>query len=225
MKKTLLVLPLVLLVIAGCSKTPTGPSDNADNEAAYLDNYFVDTNLGIQFAYQDAVFDDISKAKAKVSSIDNTIVYDNPDLEKPLSISVFTKKEDQSIENAILDLLTQQGKDASDCVIVNRWDRWANTDYGSYIIDFANPDISYTQSEQDAIDAAANGEWGSDMKRKEIYNQKLAESCSLYADPMNLWTSKGYASEFVYNRKQSFVFLAGSNEKPFYRPETLSFLQ
>lgn len=222
MKKVLLILPVIALTVAGCNKIQNPPTGD---EAAYLDNYFVDQNLGIQFAYQQSVFEDVSKGKAKVTSVDNTIIYDSPDLDKPLSLSVFTKKEDQSIENAILGLISQQGKDPSKCVVVNRGDWWANTDYTNYIIDFSDPAVTYTQAEQDAIDAAANTEGGSDMKKKEIYNQKLIETCSLYADPMGIWAETSSASEFVYNRKQSFVFLPGVTGKPFYRPETLSFLQ
>jgi len=183
MKKVLLILPVIALTVAGCNKIQNPPTGD---EAAYLDNYFVDQNLGIQFAYQQSVFEDVSKGKAKVTSVDNTIIYDSPDLDKPLSLSVFTKKEDQSIENAILGLISQQGKDPSKCVVVNRGDWWANTDYTNYIIDFSDPAVTYTQAEQDAIDAAANTEGGSDMKKKEIYNQKLIETCSLYADPMGI---------------------------------------
>ncbi len=184
-------------------------------------NLYSNDELGIQFAYSSPEF------KGKLEVEDNEIIYHYPDSLDIQYIAVFQKAEGQSIEEAILALVKEKGKNPDDCTVVNEGPYWANENYTAYTLDLSQPTLVYTEEELAAIaeaDAEAvvdtgpfDGEW---MKGK-IMNDRLIAACSDYADPLGLATFKTVTSSFIFNKKTEFVFLPSYAEPQFYDPSTL----
>ena len=139
-------------------------------------------------------------------------------------IMVFQKDPNVSIEDAILKLIEDEGKGPSDCIIEKA---------DKIKIDLANPTITHTNEELERIaeaDAQAeadggpfNGDW---MKRK-IYNERLVELCSEYAEPAWLGTSKSIGSYFLYDDSVpgKFIFLDESYTATFYEYGSIEFIE
>lgn len=209
---------------APVAKKPAQPVISQQNnkiKIAEQEGYYTNSELGIKFAYSSDDFKD------KLIVQDNKIIYKDPINPDPNYIELFTKKDTQTIENAILDIVKNKGKDINNCKVINNGEYWANSKYSQYFLDLANPKISYSKQELEEIalaDAEAkkdggpfNGEW----KKQEIYNKRLIENCSDYANPLGLGTSKTTPSQFIYNNKNKFVFLPGLINPSFYRDDSI----
>lgn len=185
-------------------------------------DYFENKDLWIVFRY----LPDMYIGKLVVDN--NTIKYVfDTDGGENFYIQVFTKKNDETIENAILEIIRKEWKNQKDCKVINRSAWWWNEKYTAYGIDLVNTEIDYTQSELGEIEEAEDiakkdgGPFGGESKKREIYNRRLIEKCSHYADPLGLWTSKTIPSTFVYNNKNRFIFLPGLYDAPFYDPSSI----
>jgi len=221
---------LAILLISGCAaKTDIKP--RAENlatsipEIAPIDNTlktYENKDLGIKFLYK---FDDIA-FHGKISVKDNVISYVDPNDSPSQYIVVFTKKNDQTVEEAILDAVKAKGKDPKNCIVVNNGGYWAVPGYQEYVLDLANQKIIYTKAERQKIKEAeiesAKGDsyYSGGMAEKEIYNQRLVASCSEYAEPLGLATSQTTPSRFVYNGKNKILFLPGLFDPAFYQDDS-----
>lgn len=148
-------------------------------------------------------------------------------------IKVFYKEKDQSIEDAILDLIASEGKNPDDCVI-ERTDSGYGTMNGHYKIDLVDQNIVYTEEELQRIadaDVDANSDGGpfnGDWMKHKIYNERLIEACTEYADPAGLGTSTSHGSSFEYNEYRAndrFIFLEESADPEFYERGSIEFIR
>lgn len=184
---------------------------------------FSSKKLGVTFAYNGGRNPDYISVNA------NKITYKDPALTKEDSITIFQKSASSSIENAILETVANQGKNPDDCVVVNNGAYWGNPAYTAYQLGLKNKTITYTTEElaeiaQSDLEAKKDGgPFDGELKKQEIYNRRIVTSCSQYADPLGLGTSKSEPSMFVYNNKDTFVFLPGSYDPPFYQESSLVF--
>lgn len=190
-------------------------------------DHYVNRKLGIQFQYPEGEWGEAYMGDLQTDG--NMIFYDWGDNIE--YIKVFEKEENQSFEDVILDLIEQEGKNPKNCQVIDRGAYWANPEYTQYIIDFADPEITYTPEELEAIEQAeadvqANGGFqGGSWKTEEIYNQRLIEACSEYADPLGLATCKTIRSKFLTS-KSKFAFLPGLLCSPsFYDIDSIEFLK
>jgi hypothetical protein len=231
MKKVIAICSALLGIIflAGCGQQstsqiqPTASAPVAQQPTTTIDqvNYFTNNELGIKFIYQSDYF------KGKLTVQDNKVIYKHPDTDNFDYIALFTKKDTQTIEEAILAAVKNEDKNPANCKVVNKGEYWANPKYNEYVLDLANSKITYTKQESEEIRLADleakndggpfNGEW----KKQEIYNKRLVGNCSDYAEPLGLGTSKSTHSRFIYNNKNRIVFLPGSWEPPFYQENSI----
>lgn len=232
----------------GCSKqeilseiTKTGTISETNNQISVSslsiyendnNNIFFDKKLWIKFEYS---FNDY---KWKLETKDNQIIYNYPDWwegilwNKYKYISIYTKKENQTIEDSIFDIIKNKWKDIKNCKVILKEEQYrGNPKYSVYVLDLANSKITYSKKELEEIkkaDEEAKKDWGPfdwELKKKEIYNKRLIEKCSEYADPQGLWTSKTLPSQFIFNNKNKFIFLPASWEPPFFKEETVEFIE
>lgn len=238
MRKIVILSSLLLGVVflAGCGQQPVSqtqpttptpvanqqaPQQNNQTKIAEQDGYFTNSELGIKFAYSSDEY------KGKLTVQGNKIIYKYPNTDNTQYIELFAKKDTQTIEEAILEIVKNNGKDIKNCKVVNKGEYWANPKYNEYVLDLANPKISYSKQELNEIKLADveakkdggpfNGEW----KKQEIYNNRLVENCSEYANPLGLGTSKTVPSQFIYNNKTKFVFLPGLSDPSFYKEDSI----
>lgn len=182
---------------------------------------YVSKNLGIKFQYPQGF---IGQAVEQ----GNEIMV--PSWSPIMYIAVFEKSADETIENSILNIVKNEGKDPKNCKVVLRdTEKSGNQEY---VIDLATP-ITYTKEEQTEIRLADKnwtpdaGPVNGDYKKMEIYNKRLIDNCSSYADPLGLATSTTAPSMFLYNDSQSktkFVFLPGSADPYFHEYGTIEFI-
>jgi hypothetical protein len=146
-------------------------------------------------------------------------------------IEVWKKDEKQTIEDTILGLIEKEWKNPKECRVVKRWSWWWNEKYSEYVIDLTESTVIYTPDELREIEEAEKsaqedgGPFGGEWKKREIHNKRLVEKCSYYADPLGLWTSKSTSSSFVYNDLNTFVFLPGIYDAPFYEPSSIELFE
>jgi len=218
---------IVTLCLASCKQEELNNFTTATEQPWEINNtqgkdYFEDKDLWIRFRY----LPDMYVGKLAVNNNTINYVFDT-DWGENFYIQVFTKKNDETIENAILELIKKEWKNQKECSVVNRWAWWWNEKYSVYSIDLVDSNIHYTQSELSEIEEAENiakkdgGPFGGEYKRNEIYNRRLIKKCSHYADPLGLSTSKTTPSSFVYNNKNRFMFLPGLYDAPFYDPSSI----
>ena len=145
-------------------------------------------------------------------------------------IAVFEKSADKTIEDSILDIIKNEGKDPKNCKVELR-DTEASGNR-EYVIDLADP-LVYTKDEENEIRLADEnwtpdaGPFNGDYKKMEIRNKRLIENCSAYADPLGLATSTTAPSMFLYNdarTKTKFVFLPGTADPYFHEYGTIEFI-
>jgi hypothetical protein len=244
MKKILSIscLFIVLLLIPGCT-----PQTNVIKDADEIGNQEVTTNqkvtpekisdeqlpeteqpttytskkLGIKFQYPQSFIGQAVEQGNKIMV---------PSWSPIMYIAVFEKSADETIENSILNIIKKEGKEPKNCKVVPRdTEKSGNAEY---VIDLANP-IVYTKDEENEIRLADKnwtpdaGPVNGDYKKMEIYNKRLIDNCSSYADPLGLGTSKTAPSMFLYNDSQSktkFVFLPGSADPYFHEYGTIEFI-
>ncbi|MCK5320657.1 hypothetical protein KAJ61_04675 [Candidatus Parcubacteria bacterium] len=193
-----------------CEKVKEGKKDNQNN-------YFINKNLGIKFDYSSVEF------KEKLVVENNQIIYHYLNSDNIEYISLFTKKANQTIEDAILDVIKNEGRDPKNCKVVNKEKYYGNPDYQVYRLDLANPTIIYSEEELERIrladiEAEQNGgPFNGEHQKQAIRNERLIKACSYYADPLGLGTSKTIPSIFIYNNKNKFVFLPGLANPSFYQ--------
>jgi hypothetical protein len=218
--KKILIITTRLLCLGGCflnKKAETKPTDPS---------IFINERLGIKFTYS------AEEWKGQLATQDNQIFYLSPENGITEYIALFTKNENETIEEAILRIVKEKGYDSTKCRVVDRGAYWGNPSYEEYILDLANPNIVYTEEELEKIEEANvtatqeggpfNGEW----KKKEIYNQRLVQACSEYAEPLGLGTCKTIGSKFIYNNQNKIVFLPGLNCSPsFYQEDSIELFE
>jgi hypothetical protein len=220
MKKFILIfLPFLIIALSIIFyKYNQKPVFTSDSE------YYINKKLGIKFKY--GLYTD-----GKITTQHNKIQYKPNGHDYIKFIEVYSKKSNQTIENAILDIIKSKGKDVNNCKIVNDGQRTYYDEtkgekitipYTIYYIDLANHNIKYTYEEQKRIN---NGKKEgkdvvvfdtADYIKKEIYNQRLIDLCSDYADPFGLATSVTLPSRFIFDNKNKFVFLPGTGDPTFY---------
>ncbi|EKE18659.1 MAG: hypothetical protein ACD_9C00268G0006 [uncultured bacterium] len=202
------------------------PEPVANQQIPQQEGYFISSKLGIKFAYS---YDDY---QGKLTTNENKIIYKYggpEDLNDGQYIEVFIKENTRTIEDAILDIIEAQGKDIENCKVVNKGEYWAIPEYSVYILDLKNPNISYTKQELEEIKLADveakedGGPFDGEWKKREIYNKRLIENCSEYADPLGLGTSKTSPSQFIYNNETRFIFQPGLMDPPFYQENSIEF--
>lgn len=185
-----------------------------------LKDYYISDKFGIRFVKNDMYYGLKDAYGEDLRESENGIGFEH-DGDR---IKVFYKEKDESIESAILKLIAANGKDSEKCVVI-RTDTTLNTLNGHYRIDLADTDIVYTDSdlariaEADMTAAADGGPFNGDWMKKKIYNERLIDACTEYADPAGLGTSKSTRSYFEYNdyrAKDRFIFLPSSYELEFY---------
>lgn len=179
-------------------------------------NYYINETLGIKF--------EANYLNEKIKVLDNKIFTD------PLwyYISVFKIEDNENIKETILGTIKLKWKDIKNCKVINKWVYWANKNYTKYIIDLVDQDIIYSDEELEEIKIADinddgwpfNAEW----KKRDIYNKRLVDLCSDYADPLWLGTSKSAWAKFIYNNKNKFIFISGTSDLPFYNEKTIEIL-
>jgi predicted small lipoprotein YifL len=233
MKRILISLCIIAttLTIAGCTqkindKPQAEKQATTTPETAPTDNTiktYENTDLGIKFNY---LVDGIA-FNGKISVKDNVIYYDEPGYSPLQYIAVFTKKDNQTVEEVILAAVKAKGKDPKNCVVVNNGGYLAVPQYQEYVLDLANPKITYTKAELQEIKQADiqtakdGGPFDGEMAKKEIYNRHLIDKCSDYADPLGLATSKTSPSRFVYDGKNKIIFLPGLSDPAFYQDDSI----
>lgn len=234
MKKTIFTFCLLItfLLLSGCSNSKDQTERTDDKQEVTTKNTsqesskeYLNTNLGIKFQYPEG-FEDKAVEQA------NKIFY--PEWSPTMYIAVFEKPEDEKIEDSIIGIVKQDGKSPENCIVVDKGEYWANPEYEVFTLDLANPNISYSEEELEEIKLADieaekdggpfNGEW----KKQEIYNKRLVDNCSEYAEPLGLGTSTSIGSMFLYNdtvSKTKFIFLPGTANPYFHKEGTIDFIK
>ncbi|MFA6305563.1 MAG: hypothetical protein WC651_02425 [Candidatus Gracilibacteria bacterium] len=218
MKKTISVtfLLITFLLISGCSYQKSTVDNTSD-----VTKQYVSKNLGIKFQYPQG-FED------KAVEQGNKIMY--PSWSPIMYIAVFEKTAGEKIEDSILNIIKQEGKNPNNCKVVKKSTKEVGNQ--EYMIDLADP-ISYTKDEQEEIRLADKnrtpdaGPVDGEYKKREIYNKRLVENCSAYADPLGLGTSSSIGSMFLYNdavSKTKFVYLPGTADPYFHEYGTIEFI-
>lgn len=195
------------------------------NAQPELSKEYISTNLGIKFKYPDGF-------EHKAFEQGNKIFY--PDWSEEMYIAVFEKPEVQNIEDSILELVKNIGKNLENCKVVNNGEYYANPKFEMYVLDLVNPNIIYSNEELDEIKLADveakndggpfNGEW----KKRQIYNKRLVDNCSEYAEPLGLGTSSSRSSYFLYNGttdKTKFIFLPATLDPYFHEVGSINYLK
>lgn len=155
-------------------------------------------------------------------------------------IEIYSKKPNQTIESAILDLVKAKGKNPNNCKVIeepefeelltfydeNKGEK-VTLPYSVYQIELVDSNIKYTQEEQKIIDELPEeGDAYFDTKeykKRQIYNQRLIDLCSEYADPLGLSSSVTTPGRFIFNNKNKFIYLPGSNDPAFYDLHSIEF--
>ena len=197
-----------------CEKVKEEKEDNQND-------YFINKDLGIKFDYSSIGL------KEKLIVKNNQIIYHYPNSNNIEYISLFTKKANQTIEDAILDIIKNEGKDPKNCKVVNEEKYFRNPDYQAYRLDLANSTIIYSEQELERIKIANieaeqdGGPFNGEHQKQVIRNERLIKACSYYADPLGLGTSSTIPSRFIYNNKNKFVFLPGLADPSFYQEDSI----
>lgn len=224
---------ITFLIVSGCSnsKNQTERSDDKQEESTAKNisqessKEYINTNLGIKFQYPEGF-------ENKAIEQGNKILY--PEWSPTMYIAVFGKPENEKIEDSIIGIMKQDGKSPKNCIVVDKGKYWANPKYEVFALDLANQSVSYSEEELEEIKRADietekdggpfNGEW----KKREIYNKRLVDNCSEYAEPLGLGTSKTIGSMFLYNEilsKTKFIFLPGTSDPYFHKEGTIDFMK
>jgi len=213
---------IIILIIIGIAFLYFFKTSKTQNNQS---NFYNNPKLGIKFDYSGDEFKDKLKTK------NNQIYYQYEGTDNISFIEIYSKKPDQTIEKAILDIVKSKGKNPTNCKIKNVTDPVIHPNYSLYIIDLANPNITYTKDEIEKIKQGKNSEEATDISemidiiKQEIYNNHLIESCSEYADPLGLATSRTTPSRFLFDNKKKFVFLPGSADPLFYQEPTIELFE
>lgn len=185
--------------------------------------YYLNNDLGIKFKYTHPEF------HKKLNLEGNRLYYKDPGNEiigggswGYVYIELFVKNDNENIEEAILNLVRNSGKDPSNCRVVKEGD--------IYTLDLSKLK-TYNQEELGEIEMAEidskkyGGPVDGDWKRREIYNNTLIDNCTEYADRGGLGTSKTVPSYFLYNGKDRFVFFPAISDPSFYEPGSFQFIK
>lgn len=226
---TIILLSLTV-VLSGCNKQVQTTTSNTATQQIQPEtsqsNYYSNKELGINFIYYKS--DDFWDGKIKTQN--NKIIYEDSSDGFSQYIELFTKKDSQTIEEAILEIVKNKDKDPKNCKVINKGEYWAVHKYSAYILDLANPKISYSKQELEEIRLADieakkdNGPFNGEWKKEEIYNKRLVENCSDYAEPLGIGTSSSQPSTFIYNNKTKFVFLPASPDVVFYQADSIELI-
>ena len=224
------ILFLSAITFTACSQTAEVINPSVTTQPA--ESSYENKELGIKFSY--AEFTGLDSTKTSAEQEGNKIVFKNQEVEylTPQYIEIFTKKPDQKIEDAILDVAKKENKDVSKCKVIDNGKYWAKESFENYKLELVDSKIVYTKDEEKEI-AQANIEgketpFDGEEKKSEIYNKRLIDTCSQYADPLGLGTSKTAPSIFLYDEKASntkFIFVPGSADPYFFQAESLEILK
>lgn len=210
---------------------PDGTAQDKNRKYNFnIDSPYVNTLLGIKFEYGGYEFKDKLKTK------NNQIYYQYEGTDNIAFIEIYSKKPNQTIENAILDLVKSKGKDPTKCkvkkTIIEDYPGSTNhPKYSTYIIDLANPKITYTKEELGRINDSkieknvTNFAETTEHIKKEIYNSRLIETCSDYANPSGLASSPSFPSRFLFDGKSKFVFFPSTVDPTFYQEPTIELFE
>lgn len=191
-----------------------------------LKDYYISGKFGIKFVKSDIYYHYLEEYNNDLRESENGIGFE----QFGDRIKVFYKDENQNIESAILELIDSQGKNSNDCV-VERKDENINTQNGQYKIELADKEIIYTEEElariAEADETSDGGPFNGEWMKKKIYNERLINLCTEYADPAGLATSKTIGSYFEYNdykAKDRYIFLEESFDPEFYEWNSIEFI-
>lgn len=190
-----------------------------NNESPVTTKQFVNRELGIAFSCKQA-------GSCSQLTVHNTKIIDAQNA----YIEIFDIAPNQTIEQKMFSLINANGGTASRCTVTNNGPLPGNEKLRSYSINLVDHNITYTPEESvqiaQADDEAAhdggpfNGEW----KKKEIYDQRLIQACSLYADPVTQGTAKTSPSHFISDG-QKLIFIPGSRDEIFLDETTLEIIK
>lgn len=224
MKKVILApIAFAMILSSGCSSLKH--EESTQDLTKESSGEYVSANLGIKFEYPEG-FED------KAIEEENKIFY--PEWIPNMYIAVFEKPADEKMEDAIMGLIEEKAKNPENCRVVAKGEYWANPKYESFNLDLANPNISYSDEELEEIKLADleaeedGGPFDGEWKKREIYNKRLVENCSEYAEPLGLGTSKSIGSLFLYSESMSktkFIFLPGTTEPYFHKEGSITFIK
>lgn len=171
-------------------------------------------------------FIDIIKQKLEVNV---NKMFDNS-TELVGSIIVLQKSANKTIEDSILKLVEQEGKDINNCKVI-KWDGESKNEEFRVTLITPISEFSFTEEEIKIIEEAdknPDGPIDGKFERQLIYNKHAIELCSHYADPLNLGTCSNFGNIFLYNElksKTKFLFLSPTNCDPyFYKYNTIELL-
>ncbi|MBA3046940.1 hypothetical protein KKC83_03265 [Patescibacteria group bacterium] len=146
------------------------------------------------------------------------------------SIIVLQKSANKTIEDSILKLVEQEGKDINNCKVI-KWDGESKNEEFRVTLITPISEFSFTEEEIKIIEEAdknPDGPIDGKFERQLIYNKHAIELCSHYADPLNLGTCSNFGNIFLYNElksKTKFLFLSPTNCDPyFYKYNTIELL-
>ena len=228
-KSPLKILSLIIILIIGIftySKFKNTKKEKQNqtiiSEQTQKEIFYTNQNLGIKFAIQHVSLSDIKTKNNRIYVVDDEGNY-------PLGyLDIFTKKTNQTIEDAILDIVETKGKDSKKCIVINDGLYANNNDF--YRIDLVNKNIIYTNDELNKIKQAEKMAkdlaWyeQADIIKKEIYYSRLIETCSEYAKVDS--GSRDSYSGFLFNKKNKFVFKPGMSGTPyFHKMETIELFE
>lgn len=214
-KMSVLISAALLLAGAGCSKPYfDNPNErNAGGQATY-----VSEKLGIQFTYPKEI-------QGRLTEQGNVIR--DPQGGDNGYIMVFDKSEDETIDSALLRLVSETDRDSSKCKVVKKEEH-------IYIIDLVDSNFAYTEDEQRLIKKMIedqkkdSNQYGEDFAKDVIYNQRLVSACSTYAHPKWPATSKVTDSIFLYDEtksKTTFVYFPASTDPLFFDANSIEFIK
>ena len=129
---------------------------------------------------------------------------------------VFKRDHDkETVKDKVFDIIKSEGKNVDDCV-VNKLDyKEGNNDVYRIDLSEANKDIVYTDEELKRIkeaDEHSDGVMDGGIVKEQIYNDRLVNLCSKYADRQGPSFSSGFAGGFIANDDSDVMLYV----RPFY---------
>lgn len=199
--------------------------------------YYESEALGIRFKWMFDIFDSEGNFNRK-GNLDDYL----DESEDKISfegmggvIEVLKKNEDESIEEAVLNLVAAEGKNPEDCTLVKS--DYYETKNGLYKLDLADPQINYSEEELSQIAEAEEKELNGSLEhyfespeyiKMLIYRENLIQACGHYSDPIGIAHGKSWPALFEYNdyiAPDRFVFLQASLDIHFYEMGSIEFLK
>lgn len=236
-KKHFLLAIFISIILTGCFQTPTSapistaiswPADKdaiVDSDGSVWHRY---TDVpGVQFEYMDK-FTGEKLFPLRLFSWTDTIKIafvefqnDGKLQDQGQTLEVFSKPANETIEQAIANIIKKNGKNPSQCKVEAVKDMPF-----VYRIFIAEP-VAYTADELNQIAlrekdyvTEQRGPETADYLKKSFDQEHLVELCTSYAEPAGLGTSSSYPGYFLYNssiNKTVFVYVPPQYDPLVYR--------